>query len=478
MDDHIQARIVKISLPASGGDKHWHFTGYVLCDGLIITCRHGFVRKAEFDDEFPIKIVCQSGAIKQEVSFSGRTFADLLATGEDDPDKLILFESEDFDVALLACPEIKAVYHPLCLRQLPDKGDWISGGFPRFNKSGEANGYELFGGTHLGSKQTGCYLNITVTEPKLASDDDWKDASGSPIFIDNQLVGVLEKYRAGAKGSFVVGYLKRLWEDDDGDAAKFKALIEQFCPELVFNFHREKLNSLIGKLDSLKIKGRELLQKEIPDIVGEFKQIQTQDQGQSFDVTVLAALSAKYEQSPRFLSSPDADNPFVDVPVARPHTSEFLMAAESQRDPGFSKKTEVSRSGKTVQKVVADTKYSLACPPEFGIKGYKHDDVVSSLLAADANERSVIARLFGDYEADETRDYGYDDHKFIANDILDSEQGKYYWPVRVKPDQNAVAIKAVSEALPLLHILKLSNELKLDREEEKLFRELLAFIKD
>lgn len=471
----IQARIVKISLPASGGDEHWHFTGFVLCDGLVITCRHGFVKKKCFDDERPIKIVCQKGegggGTDEKVSFSGQRIDQVTVTELGEVGKPILYESEAFDVALLSCPNLKAIYHPV--RPLAGNGEWFSGGFPKFNREGEANGFKLFAGRQSGRKIEVCYQSMTVFDPLLDSDDDWKNASGSPVFVDDQFIGLLKEYRKEAKGNFVVSDLQKLWDQNDN----FRKTIESFCPELIFNFHQKQLKTLIEKLNVLEVKAKDILKKGFPEIVEAFRQVEPVHRDDQFDKALLSALSAKYEQSPRFLSVPETDHPFFTVPVARTSTSELLMAAESQRDPRFIKKSEPNQSGKIIHRVVPDTKLHLACPPEFGIEGHKAEDVMKALLEGSADERYVVARLFGDYDADKIRSYDPIDMKRIAEKRLEREKGRYYWPVRTS-ERNREAIMKVHRALPLLKILDLNDDLDLEEEEQELFKELAKFMKD
>lgn len=471
LSHHIKSRIVKISIPAeSRPDLYWRFTGYVLCDGLILTCLHGFTAdERRFDDQRSIKITCQSNIIDETVSFSGNQFSEMLTSDGGEDGKPVLYASEDFDVALLACSNVKAVFHPIRFI----RGDqWKSGGFPAFNVAGEANGFELFGGTHLGSSNEGCSLNITVTEPKLKSDAYWGDASGSPVFVDGDLVGVLEKYRPEAEGSFVIGYLQRLWDRNDG----FQATIKQHAPAefsypqikvknlLEADKHKSLAEALCGLSSGIKPDGLavHLLSLDEKPLIDLFQQLGSEYRKPAKPLLVFL-LSAIFEDPFIDAGNPDKQ-PYHDVNMAYPASCEFLMAAHDQRQPEF------------LENDLSSPRYSVATV-EGGIKPSFKENFASDLLNGKANLSAVAERILHDHPAIPGFSYGDEDKIEQAQGILESQNESYYWPVTSAEKQNT-EFSALSRIFPELRILNRQIDPRKAGQEAVLIREVNKFLKD
>lgn len=471
MKPSIQARIVKISVPAFGTeDLHWHFTGYVLCSGLIITCRHGFAEGREFDEKRPIKVVCQGNKIDETIPFKGKYLADLLATSASEIDKPILYESEDFDVVLLACPDVEAEFSTI--KYLSDSGGWTSGGFPRFVAEAEANGFELFAGTHLGSKNEGCYLSMTVVDPAVRDDADWSNASGSPIFDGNKLVGVLKEYRKAAQGSFVVGYLHRLWERND----EFKATIEKFIPtndsypqaeakgflEHTDNAElKEALRKLVPSVNSSEDLYQYLLGLDKTELMAVFQQLDREHAATSKPL-LISLLSAAFEDV-SIHTTDLVEQPYHTVSVASPAACEFLMAAYDKRQPEF------------VTDDLYTPKYSMTTV-ESGINSKLSENFAENLLNGRADVSSVAARINNDRRKIPNIDYERNGVQF-AQGILAKQKESYYWPVPVK-DKGTDEFLALTKTFPQLKILNQEIDPTEAGEEVVLIDDVSEFLKD
>lgn len=471
MEPHIQDRIVKISVPAEGSTNlYWHFTGYVLCDGLILTCRHGFTADdRRFDDQRLIKVVCQSGKINEEIDFSGCQFSEIVPSDDCQDGKPVLYASQDFDIALLSCPNVKAVYHPI--KPLRD-GAWKSGGFPEFNVAGEANGFELFGGTHLGCKNEGCYLSISVVEPELKNDAHWAMASGSPIFVGNNLVAVLKEYRPAANGSFVVGYLQRLWDRNDG----FQEIIKKHVP-VDFSYPRLEVKNMLES-DSYRCLGKELSgfvsnpdRESLVDYLFSLEELALIELFQRLSVhskqsakpLLILLLSAAFED-PLMESCNSSQQPYHNVNVAYPASCEFLMAAHDNRSPDF-------REGDLL-----NPRYSVVTV-ESGIQSSFNENFAKDLLNGRANLAAVSGRILADYPSIPGFDFEESDEIQRAQEILKYQQESYYWPVALA-DKRSDSFAEVIKVFPKLRVLNRVFKQKDAAKEAVLIKQVNEFLKD
>lgn len=151
-----QDRIVGLKIPLVA-TTHLYSSGYILGNGLILTCRHSFIsdKGTQFDNGKPIKIVSQG--FEGEIQFQGKTLNDLIE------EQVIIFTSEKYDIALLSCKAV-ADFEEFHLEELNTAGTWECGGYPVFNHKGKnTSGYKNFDGTFTAVEHNGIYLYLMAS---------------------------------------------------------------------------------------------------------------------------------------------------------------------------------------------------------------------------------------------------------------------------------------------------------------------------
>ena len=300
MTAEVQNRIVSIALPLEGG-KHEYFSGYILGDGVIITCLHGFLdSEGWYDPER--NIVIQSQGFKEEVSFEGNTANSLKDTSGD---KLILFSAKKYDVALLQCDTAKARFDGLLLRELEEKGVWDAGGYPRYNiNNGKAGGYENFSGVFNPAVATEDFLKLKIKNPELDEMANWQEVSGSPVFIPEKLTGIVVEYstfrntddeQEGIKNGLKAVCLKRLWdadkkfqyilrelEDSCGKSAKILREAEQLLE------NNEQFKKVLGNKDGVRQIVRNLAEQDLSNFLQHLDKLEArQEDKRTFALALL-----------------------------------------------------------------------------------------------------------------------------------------------------------------------------------------------
>ncbi|RWX48352.1 hypothetical protein VT98_11641, partial [Candidatus Electrothrix communis] len=175
----VQSRIVRIALPTQSDGKktHRYFSGYILGNGIIITCRHGF-EDGKYDNQRPVRVRIKSEDSKgldHKISFQATTLQGLAS------EEIILFESKNYDIVLLQCEQATGNFESLLFNELEEPGDWKGGGYPYYNrKNRDTAGLELFSGSFEAVVSEGKHLQLNVIT-ELPRMEDWREASGSPI---------------------------------------------------------------------------------------------------------------------------------------------------------------------------------------------------------------------------------------------------------------------------------------------------------
>ena len=155
-------------------------TGYPVGKNLILTARHVLQPKppACRDEGRPIKIRWHhynSGWI-------------------DIPDENIIWQSQGkLDAALIRCPRPpEAVGWGIISNEKPGKDmHWESAGFPRATKYDNVREPSGFSGSVRSmADQDDCFELIEDAQPD--SDDNWKGASGMPVFVGDKILGVVQ----------------------------------------------------------------------------------------------------------------------------------------------------------------------------------------------------------------------------------------------------------------------------------------------
>lgn len=483
MIDKIQNRIISIALPLSNG-KHEYFSGFIIANELVITCRHGFDSQQKYDTGRPLKILSQT--LDEKFPIESSSINGLIDDG------IIVFESSKYDIALLKLKGLDAHNYRLYLDELHTKGEWSGGGYPYFNREDKVtNGYKNLSGDYEAVENKSIHISL-VPKLKLAEVKHWKEASGSPVFIENRLAGILQFYSTYKDENkqtrqipheIKASYLKRLWDDPNEN---FKNLIQQ---ALVHHssFYKEKIQKLLDddKSTKLKEKIKEYCKTNDSDLIN--KILKKDKQGimdmclslndiEGVESLLLYAIAYQYENDECFNQGLTEEEPYINVPVVRVEACEFLMAAEDQREPLFQK---VDRADTSALQKVIPGKYSITSPPVYGIDSNNAlEGVMDHLLAGKANLDTVQERLFGDYRRSEVRKYTSKEKIKVVTAMLESEKGTYYWLLQISNNANASNVREIFHSRLPIKILNMNSDIDVDMSEEKLFANLDVFIKD
>lgn len=483
LDKETQDRIVSIQIPLVDGENAY-FSGYILANGYLITCLHGFVgadKKLIYDTDQKIKIISQG--VEESLELSSEDPDALLEN-----DKIILYKSEKYDVVILHHKNLKGSFHQPHLDELEEKGEFDAGGYPYFNhkNSEDSNGFTPFHGTHSAIAHKSKLLDlssITIQVPKM---EHWREVSGSPVFVDNKLTGIIQKYdkyddqhETYELKNLKATYLKRLWDDEDENES-FRSFVNDNILSTQSSMFRRKVDELLAEDSLLKSSLAEYLKVEqeqvvnkllskdkltILDVCLSLKQEQVSD---AIDQLFLYAMASNYEGVECFAELPTPDKPYSEVPAVFEEAMEFVMASEDQREPGFYLKNNR----------VYPQKYSINSPPEEGIKQEMAKNIIHDIEAEKGADSALIERLFLRRRKSPGRDYDDKTKKNSVKLMFKRSEGTYYWSVDVT-ENNRQALKEVYEALPQIKILKRDDDhsYEIQDEEEALFENLPQFIK-
>ncbi|MCI5137494.1 MAG: hypothetical protein D3922_03560 [Candidatus Electrothrix sp. AR1] len=440
MRKEVQSRIVRFALPTLSKDKktNRYFSGYILGNGIIITCRHGFATAdGKYDHQRPLLVRIASQDSKDsdyEVPFQETTLQGLVNEG------IILFESKNYDIVLLQCEPVTGIFESLLTNELEQPGDWEAGGYPYYNRDNRATaGLELFSGSFETVVSEGKHLQLNVTT-ELPRMEDWREASGSPIFIQGKLAGILCRYfeyDSKRKKQVIPKRLTAVYLKND----------KETLAEAVLNLNKHQLMEMCSDLHKKeKLSGiKELL---------------------------LYAMAFHYENASCFEQEPTEDKPYIDVPVVRVEACEFLMASKDRRDPSFRKTT--NSFGKTE---VVPVKFSLISPPEYGFHPNAADDILQQFMAGRADIQAVKERIFGDFPRSDHVHYNQKKRRAMALAMLKKEEGTYYWLLDVSGG-NISQLQDV-RGLPIAVLNVPSDpEGEFELAEEDIFSDLALFIED
>ncbi|MCI5125632.1 MAG: hypothetical protein D3925_14445 [Candidatus Electrothrix sp. AR5] len=488
MTEEIQNRIVSIALPLTDGN-HEYFSGYILGDGVVITCLHGFLDPEENYDS-DRNIVIRSQGFKEDISFQGKTVDSLKDTSGE---KLILFVAKEYDVALLKFSRPDVRFVNLQFPHVDKKGDWDAGGYPYFNiENKETGGYLNFSGIFTPVEAKGKFLRLHVEQPKLKNLENWQSVSGAPVFIEKKLAGIICKYslfpdvsdgeETQVQDELKAVCLKRLW--DDPSEQKFQEIIQGLrCASSAFRKKIEDLFTENSRLREQLVDHLKSDQETLADAVLNLDKQQLMEMCSDLNrkeklpgirELLLYAMAYHYENDVNacFDQQSTEDKPYIDVPVVRVEACEFLMASRDERSPVFQK--IIGASGRNE---VVPGKYSLLSPPEYGIHSNAAEDVMEQLLAGRGDMDCVLERIFGDYRRANHARYDKEKRKKMAFSILKREEGTYYWLLDVASG-NTSHLQGI-KGLPV-SILNIPDDPdgEIDFAEEKLFSDLAVFIED
>lgn len=465
-------RIVKIELPLCN-NKSSHFSGFIIADGLIVTCRHGFARTSDYQGK-PIEIYSKEFDSSVEIKTS-KNIQDLIKN------ETILFESKKYDIVLLKCNDAKGVFSPINLNKIEsgEECKWQGGGYPYFNRDeSETRGYDEFFGHVSSAVSDTSFLKLTVLKdvPKM---EYWKEVSGSPVFINNQLVGIVKKQSnfKNKKGDTEVinkeiqaTYLKALWNDEN--CAEFKKILQELQHKRKpFAYEElEKLYSNSNNEDLRKSVSTYLKTAQIVDATLALDELQIMEMCVQLKETkntyklLSIAMKSQYENKDWIIESDEES--YINVGFRGRERLEYAMANEDKRSPLFM----IHKDGN-----LGAGRFSLESPPESGITQKVYGDIAKEINAGKSVLITFVKRLSNTYNPDSIDDY---DEMDIAGYELEDSDGSYYWRVKVT-NNNITQIEEVFKVFPSIKIINIIDDpkRKIEREEKKIFKNLPDFIK-
>ena len=476
MIENIQRRVVRIELPLIGGD-YSYFSGYIIGDGTIITCRHGFAKEgiSDYEKDQSIEVIAQG--YKSHIPLNGASNFNELKTNVD---SIILFESEQYDIVIFQDEKAKGYYSGLSLSEWDELGDWEGAGYPSYNDDEkETKGYESLDGEASTAAIDGIVLKLQ-TKKKLVEMEGWSQVSGSPIFPKGKtnLVGIVRNYDQAVNDQLEAVYLKRIW--DDPKQTEFKRVLNHVRSQQVCIYNKAKLEEFLDKEDDLAQKIAEHLEiekNELADTLFSFDKKAIMDLGTSLKSEnktyqfLKQAFTCHYDNADVFKDPPTHEKPYTTVLCVGVVPCEFTMAANSGRDPIFT----LNADGE-----IQEGMYSLTSPPESGIQSEASADIASELLSGNAILSPITERLAADFK---TRRNISGDKKRIAQAAklaLENAEGKYYLQVEDVTDKNLKVLQELHKSFPDISLIELAedNDLRIENEENKVFDKLISFIKD
>lgn len=170
-------------------------TGYAIGNGLILTARHVILH----DPAKPLKLVFPKiGSDGKHIIENSQYIYDrnsaILFTNDN-----IIFQDSEFDIAIIRCPvKIDSPEVTLATKNPSSHDNWLTHGFPRAGQTEHQRDKEPFLGNITDEETEGRFLRLQ-TSTLLNKDNfsvdvnGWSGLSGAPVFVSNNLVGVITK---------------------------------------------------------------------------------------------------------------------------------------------------------------------------------------------------------------------------------------------------------------------------------------------
>lgn len=205
-----QGSLVAIFTPTIGGDEEGLIgTGVQIGNDLVLTARH--VVRTDNRAPDPIELYRWYAAGDNRV-----------APPLDD-EAMIVWESDQFDVALLRCPQLDGMPSMLLNPSIPSDGAaFKSAGFPAAAMIDDKRKPSNFLGTFsLCDKHESYFEAIVWADKQPDQVEGWMGGSGMPVIVNGRIVGVFGDVTKGTgKGSIRAAPVWKLWEDE-----QFRALV-------------------------------------------------------------------------------------------------------------------------------------------------------------------------------------------------------------------------------------------------------------
>ncbi|MCI5162473.1 MAG: hypothetical protein D3917_10760 [Candidatus Electrothrix sp. AX5] len=405
MTAEVQNRIVSVALPLTDGNRQY-FSGYILGDGVIITCLHGFTDPdVKYDPER--KIIIRSQSFKEDISFKGDTVDSLEDTSGN---KLILFSAKEYDVALMQCNTAKARFAGLLLREPDSKGVWDAGGYPRYNIN-QGTGYENFSGEFNPAVTTESFLKLKVINPELEDMASWQEVSGSPVFIAEKLAAIVIEYSTHCdpknqqkqiRNGLKTVHLKRLHEADEEfrrilreleDSCGKSAKILQEAEQLLEN--NEQFKKVLDNKAGARQIVRNLAEQDLPNFLQHLDKLEARREDKR---TLALALLPWYFVNQSVVIDQSAKNA-VDIDCIYDVAAECSMAALDCREAHLSACRPADKETDQDYKPFV-TRGKFALTPECGIEKEpkKSLDALNRNILSGAALDQLIQKRFAEDE--------------------------------------------------------------------------------
>lgn len=468
MDSEKQKLTVKIAIPLSDGDSSI-FSGYLIGNETLITCRHGFTDFDSYNDQEPILVITQEDRYEIDIRES-HNFKELIEN------KHILYESSKYDVVLFKCSSFQTDYSKIFLKEILSANVWEGGGYPSYNKDEKSEGYTDLDGKVINAAYTDYSVTLSV-DMHLEDMEHWHEVSGSPIFINNQLAGLIYEYleyKDEDGDSFEIQHqlravkLQYLWCKE----SKFREALEKLIPPPK---SLDKLKELLDANPTLKQSLEEKLapkKADLVEVIARKNKIELMelslslraDGVEQIEPFLLLALTSQYSDQECFKTGTGF---YYEVPFYGDIPCEFSMAAEDNREPLFLP----ANAG-----AVKVGKFSLTSPPESGINSDAATDLANDITNKIATVEFINTRLSEDHPT--KRKLNQKQIIIAAKNVLKKAKGSYYWKLEITPE-NSKIIEEVAKEFTSIKIIKLpeDTDLAIDIAENDLFEKFHIFIK-
>jgi len=170
-------------------------TGYPVGDDLVLTVRHLFYPNppCERDPAGSFQVRWHYHRVHPDADEQGWISL---------PEAAILWDGgEQLDAALLRCPRPKTAVGFGAMSETPanERDAWQSEGFPNATATATTSKPCSFGGECFSKASPEDYFELDARAPPRV-EDDWRGASGMPIFVGRRIVGVAKQVPRKFKG--------------------------------------------------------------------------------------------------------------------------------------------------------------------------------------------------------------------------------------------------------------------------------------
>lgn len=504
--------VAEIFVPLQGMDEGEIGTGYPIARNLILTARHPlFPDQPPRDDEG-----CNRHGCKIEVRWR-HPGVDVNRWW---PVRGIAWESETWDLALLDCdlPSDVSTWGLLSEQRPQDEMEWVSAGFPHVGgkRAGVRQPFHMKGGVFSMCDVEDSFALEATAGPSAM--EDWKGASGSPVFVNWRILGVIVSVpdNLGAERLRAVPMWRVLREDEGfRKAVRYEAgrarrdrvqgkvrlaldaapgAIDALIEELPGAAEATRLQDTRAKASYLADR---LLNEEVESLLRACRSahkavvVVTRTDAETIATIVQTLLPAIYDhgvvEAVRNIRG-EATASLVTVPAYFPTVAEIIMAGVDRRDTLFCPRKREDDFPKGL--------LSLPEPPEGGFdpEGKRALAALTRHLTGKFSVQSqdkltgaiddfMIRRFYKPRAGGPERT---PDQKIEAAakelDYLSKEEGLTHYlllPISEDDDSRRVmeaTVHRIRQRYPSLLCLSLATDLALETEERRCYRRLLPLL--